>query len=177
MTPTRPYAGTGKLHYREAWAFKGCTAELLNSILIDAPQPIVHLCSGSSILGDVRVDLVHPFAHVRADARRLPIRSQCAGTVIADPPWSAGALSLTDRQALCSEAGRILRHGGLFLLYAPWWPTPLWATDEGVWFPLEQPDALCHEHSDVRVNGKHQLPFAPVLLSQWRRRPAPEAAA
>lgn len=146
--------GSGRtkgMHYREAWAFKGLTPELIADQLKTCPGPVYHIFSGSSELGDVKVDLFHPAADFKADARKLPFPERSVGTVLMDPPW---AMPLGDRQLVVSEAGRILRKDGILLLYGPWWPTPLWAELDGAW---------------VRVNGKHQLPFAPILLSRWRR--------
>lgn len=138
-------------HYREAWAWKGTTEGWLEQQLATAPRPHLHVCSGSSALGDVTVDLAHPDAMVRGDARALPVKDRSAGTVLMDPPWR---MLMAEKQAFITEAGRVLRPGGLLLLYAPWWPTPLWAELEQAW---------------VRVNGKHQLPFPAVLLSRWRK--------
>jgi len=46
---------------------------------------ILHVCSGSSNLGHVKVDL-YKKADVRADAFHLPFR-RVFDTVICDPPW------------------------------------------------------------------------------------------
>lgn len=69
------------------------------------------------------------------------------------PPW---ALLYPDRLALITEAGRVLREGGVFLLYAPWMPAPSWADLEDV---------------AVRHQRAHRWPEAPVVLTRWRVRP------
>lgn len=148
----RPRKRDGGVAYREAWAFKGTTEDWLRNQLTEMPHPIVHVCSGASRLGDIRVDIVHPGADIRADGRHLPFRDGSIGTVLMDPPWK---LEAAERQRLISAAGRALRRGGALLLYAPWWPSPLWADLEVAY---------------VRVNGKHQLPLAPVIFSRWRKR-------
>ena len=48
----------------------------------------LHVCAGTSELGDVRVDL-EPRAPgvIRADMYRLPFADESFDTVIANPPW------------------------------------------------------------------------------------------
>jgi len=48
----------------------------------------LHVCCGTSKLGDVRVDISVDYRpHVVATLRRLPFKDKSFDTVIADPPW------------------------------------------------------------------------------------------
>ena len=52
--------------------------------------PVVHVCSGSSLIGDIRIDrwFSNLKPNLRADMCFLPIRSGVAAVVICDPPYS-----------------------------------------------------------------------------------------
>lgn len=150
--------GPDGVHFRAAWRFPPGVEDFIAAQLHDAPRPILHAFCGSSRLGDVRLDLVHPGADVRADARSLPFSDGSFGTILADPPFRMPGNDLVERQAVVREAGRVLRPGGVFLLHAPWMPAPLWADLENVW---------------VRHQARHRLPGPAVLLTAWRKRPDP----
>jgi tRNA G10 N-methylase Trm11 len=47
----------------------------------------LHVCCGSSNLGDVRIDLYEERATIKADMYHLPFRNESFDTVICDPPW------------------------------------------------------------------------------------------
>ena len=47
---------------------------------------VLHVCSGKSEVGDVRVDLTMK-CDVKADMMSLPFKDQSFDTVICDPPW------------------------------------------------------------------------------------------
>ena|SRR3990167_10820461 len=49
----------------------------------------IHVCSGSSKLGDIQLDLTE-YAHIRGDALHLPLKDKSIDTVISDPPWNIG---------------------------------------------------------------------------------------
>lgn len=86
---------------------------------LDIQRPILHLCSGSSRLGDVTVDAVHDAAGVKADAMKLPFRDGAFPTIIVDPPYEWG---LQDRCKFGKELARVHERGGRLLWKAPWLP-------------------------------------------------------
>lgn len=146
---------TAKAHafFRPAWKFPVGIQRQVEAVLRECPGPVLNACAGSSRLGDVRVDLVHPAVDVKADVRVLPFADASFGTVFIDPPYRMEGNDLVQRQRVVSEAGRVLRPGGVLLLHAPWMPAPLWADLEDVW---------------VRHQVRHRLPGPAVLLTKWR---------
>lgn len=155
MRDTRPRSrrvnrGSGGIKFRKAWKYKGRTEELLREILATAPRPVLHVCSGSSSLGDVLVDIDHAKADVKGDARNLPFRN--VGTVLIDPPYH---MPLDERARFVAGCLAAIRPGGLFILHAPWMPR------EKKGFVLED--------VEVRKPGKGLgFPQAPILVSIYR---------
>lgn len=155
MVDSRPRSrrvnrGSGGIKFRKAWKFKGRTDELLREMLATAPRPIVHVCCGSSSIGDVLVDIDHENADVRADACNLPFRD--VGTVLMDPPYQMPIHIRARFVAGCIEA---IRPGGLFILHAPWMP--------------REKKGLVLEEAEIRKPGKGLgFPQAPIIVSSWR---------
>jgi len=145
--------GRTGVRWRPAWKWPPETERFVAEILADCPRPILHVCAGSSPLGDVKADMFHPAADVRADMYRLPFRDGSFGTVVADPPFPLDGVSLPQRLAQFQEMGRVARRGGVVLLHAPWLPSPTWGDLEGFWF---------------RETSGHAFPMAPVIMSKWR---------
>ncbi|MEM2234107.1 MAG: methyltransferase domain-containing protein, partial [Nitrososphaerota archaeon] len=56
-------------------------------------------------------------ADVRADAFRLPFRDEAFASVLTDPPWH---MPYHLRPRFAKELARVLRHGGVLILNAPW---------------------------------------------------------
>lgn len=141
-------ARTG-IEWRPAWIWPDETEDLVADLVEDAPTPVLHVASGSSLVGDIRLDLHHPAADVHADATQLPLESNSVGTVIADPPFTIQ--DLMERQAWVSEMGRVARD--LVILHAPWFPKPSWAEDL--------------REAYIRTGFRHRLPYSPVVISVW----------
>jgi len=78
----------------------------------------IHVCSGSSKLGDVTIDQYMP-AMIKADMLYLPVRTGVADTVICDPPWG---IARHLRPQMVYELRRILKLSGQLLFNAPWLP-------------------------------------------------------
>lgn len=149
-TSRRVNRGSGGIKFRKAWKFKGRTAELLREILATAPRPIVHVCCGSSSLGDVLVDIDHANADVKGDARQLPFRD--VGTVLMDPPYQ---MPLDERARFVAGCLATIRPGGLFILHAPWMP--------------REKKGLTLEDAEIRKPGKGLgFPQAPIIVSIYR---------
>lgn len=118
------------------WAWNINDIKMFKKIEQTCVKPLVHVCSGASDVGDVRVDaymvnkngeyihrpcekkyMSHP--NVLGDMNRLPIKSDSVNTVICDPPYD---YKYTKDNKLINELGRILSIGGLLYFYAPWVP-------------------------------------------------------
>lgn len=90
----------------ERYLREKCTSRTLN------------LCSGKSILGDVRVDAdISHSPDVLADMNRLPFRDCSFDTVLFDPPWKMNYFS---RQNPFFEAVRVAALDGRILFNSRW---------------------------------------------------------
>ena len=76
----------------------------------------VHLCSGDSEIGDIRVDLyARSHSNWFEDVRDLSLPSEFADTVVCDPPYNYGRAGV---EAACVfHSIRILKPGGRLLWY------------------------------------------------------------
>lgn len=148
-------SGRTGIRWRPAWRWPRETEQFIAGLLRDAPKPVLHVCSGSSNLGDIKADMFHPGADVRCDVYRLPFKTGAFGTVLCDPPFPLDGTSLPQRLAQWQELGRMVPVGGVVLLHAPWMPRATWARLEAAW---------------VRDNElSHGFPHAPVILTKWVR--------
>lgn len=110
-------------------------SEILNE-LKGVQGKVIHVCSGSSGIGDIRLDRFFDLenqkteSHGRAkknagcpnlkgDMRYLPIKSGSAGLVICDPPYDTKH-GKDWVQQLISELARITAPGGKMILLSPW---------------------------------------------------------
>ena len=116
-----------KLQFKKCWHWPA-DVEAFISLFVKGFS--VHLCSGSSKLGSLRIDRFMP-ADIIADMRFLPIKDSCVDTVICDPPWSMDA---TIRPRMMRECARILRPGGILLLNAMWCPRTKGLRLVNAWF-------------------------------------------
>lgn len=156
LSDTRPRGQKGGSEWRHAWQFKGPTVEEFRRILKGVEGTILHVCSGPSrigVPGEITVDLHHPAADVRADARYLPFENVDA--IVMDPPYGEKVWDLPTRQRVCCEALRTLKNGGIFALHAPW--APRFVTEAAL--------------IDVayRVDSMIDFPHPFVCLSVWEK--------
>lgn len=115
------YAGPyGKYAFREGWRWSEPVAAYFERAVNDFPRPLAHVCSGSSLLGDIRADFFHPAANLKADAFKLPFPTAGVRSIVCDPPYN---LTLPDRFKLGMELARVLQPGGRIAFKAPW-PLP-----------------------------------------------------
>jgi Methyltransferase domain len=133
----------GGTRFKRTWRWSGVVDDWVSARLrtLDgsAPRPIVHVPSGGSGLGDIRID-AHPEVQgvkcdVKADMYRLPLPDQSVGTVICDPPWN---LAYDERSKLNHELARVLRDGGLLLFNAPWVPTEVLFEHKEYWLSMNK---------------------------------------
>lgn len=100
------------VRWRPAWRWPDATEDFIREILADCPRPILHVCAGSSPLGDVRADMFHPAADVKADMYNLPFAAGAFGTVVCDPPFPKNGTPVDRRALAFRELGRVVRQGG-----------------------------------------------------------------
>jgi len=105
----------GDRKFTKAWAWPAEVEEFLQA---RAKGFVIHVCNGSSHLGDLTLDKFMP-ADVIGDMYSLPIKTAMADTVICDPPWG---IPRHKRHKLLFELRRILKLGGCLLFNAPWLP-------------------------------------------------------
>jgi len=105
----------GRRNFIKSWAWPG---EVETFLAEKAQGFTIHVCSGSSDLGDLTIDQFMP-AMVKGDMYNLPIKTGIADTVICDPPWG---IARHVRMKLIYELRRILKVGGILLFNAPWLP-------------------------------------------------------
>jgi len=108
------------------------TLENINEVLKLLPElnkPVFHICSGSSDIGDIRLDRsyikdVEMFREHRGlpsllgNMERLPFKDSIAGSVICDPPYKYDFT----KPELISELVRICKPRGKIVFIAPWIP-------------------------------------------------------
>lgn len=91
----------------------------------------IHVCCGSSPLGDLRIDKYLDNVDIKADMLQLPIKTGVADTVICDPPWKTDGKV---RATLSYELRRVLRLGGKLIFNALWFPLVPGLTLEEAYF-------------------------------------------
>lgn len=153
------YAGPyGKYAFREGWRWSEPVAAYVERAVADFPRPLVHIASGSSLLGDIRADFFHPAANLKADMFQLPHAAGSVRSIVCDPPYN---LALQDRFKLGMELARILAPEGPIFFKAPW-PLP-----EGKFLMRDPPIVL-----SLRVG---MLRDAHLIWFATRRFPGPKA--
>lgn len=110
------------------------TQDIEDEILGELPTDgglVVHVCSGTSGIGDIRIDRYFERGkgkdpvrrnpgqpNVKADMNYLPIRSGIAAATICDPPYSRLARARFNQHV--EELVRITKPGGKVIFLAPW---------------------------------------------------------
>ena len=105
----------GRRKFIKSWAWPGEVEHFLEE---KAKGFTIHICSGSSSLGDLTVDQYMP-AMIKASMYNLPLQTGIADTVICDPPWG---IAWHMRMKLICELRRVLKVEGILLFNAPWLP-------------------------------------------------------
>jgi hypothetical protein len=71
----------------------------------------LHVCSGKSTIGDLKVDLFDETAELKANAAKIPLRDKTFDTVLSDPPYNG---KLQWNHDLLTELARIARKRIIF---------------------------------------------------------------
>ena len=100
--------------FREAWMWSEPEERLYAKL---CEGKVLHLFSGRSLLGDVRVDIDSPVATHKIDLSqgKLPFKDLEFDTVIADPPW-AGPQNWDKWENLMHEIVRVCKKRVIFIL-------------------------------------------------------------
>lgn len=103
------------MRYRRNWSWPPLVEVRIETHLRSLS---LHVCSGASRLGDVKVDMFMP-ADIKADMFHLPLRDSSFETVLVDPPWK---IENTLRPSLLWELRRVVKEGGQLILNSFWIP-------------------------------------------------------
>jgi|TARA_R100000149_G_C5849009_1_gene118388 hypothetical protein len=102
----------------KSWEWPDEISENVRSLL--EPGQTLHICSGNSDIGDVKIDLDPRRADVqKGDMRDLQFETNTFDNVIIDPPWKLGYYQ---RFRPFYEAVRVAKIGGLVIYNATWIP-------------------------------------------------------
>jgi len=91
--------------YRPGWRFPQIIEHEISKWIL---SPCLHVCSGQSTLGDIRLDLYEP-ADVKAAMRYLPFQSGAFASIIWDLPY---AMHIRQTQPALIELREALHPGG-----------------------------------------------------------------
>ncbi len=121
------------------WAWTNNDVAMILEEIKYCKSPIVHICSGQSSIGDIRVDIIinnkmtpkeahksHNYigaANILGNMASLPIKSGIANTIICDPPYYIKPLDHGVFKDLTNELIRILKPTGKLIFIAPWIPS------------------------------------------------------
>jgi 23S rRNA A2030 N6-methylase RlmJ len=110
-----------KLKYRSVWQFPTSTEDFIKK---HTKGKILHVCCGSSNLGDVRIDRwkqenQKSDGFIIADMFHLPIKRDSFDTVIADPPWN---LAYHVRHRLIFSLRDSIKWSGHLIFNCLWFP-------------------------------------------------------
>jgi len=107
--------------FRKAWVWSESEEKLYAKLCIGS---VLHLCSGYSLLGDVKLDInfkVSP--DVVADIHYLPFKNFSFDTIICDPPWY-GPKNWMKWKIMTEEMIRIARKRIILILGNLFYPIP-----------------------------------------------------
>lgn len=104
-----------RYRFKKAWSWPTEIEAKIKSLL---EGEVLHVCSGESQIGNVRIDLSKS-ADIRADMFWLPIRPESFDTVLCDPPWN---LPYHVRHKLLFQLRDCLKPGGRLIFNCFWIP-------------------------------------------------------
>lgn len=105
---TIPLAGNSYLYRVEKLLWPKDVESYLEALLIGQS---LHVCSGKSKIGDIRLDLYEKDVNVMGDMSRLPFSNQSFDTVLIDPPYNS---KLQIMHNMLAELSRVARKRIIF---------------------------------------------------------------
>lgn len=103
--------------YRQKWRWP---PEVRRYIRKHTTGKTLHVCSGDSEIGDVKLDLdPDRDPDVKGNMRALPFPNDTFDSVVSDPPWKLGFFQ---RHRPFYEAVRVCRPGGRVVYNSRWRP-------------------------------------------------------
>jgi len=116
--------------FNPIWFWTHANITSIKALIPKLDPPIIHICSGCSSIGDVRLDRSYindpkiitngdrKPCNVMGDFHKLPFKSGIGGSIICDPPYK---YDFTKPQ-LINEIVRICKPGGKIVFISPWIP-------------------------------------------------------
>jgi len=119
--------------FNPRWFWTVENIEAITKLLPQLESPIIHICSGISKIGDIRLDrsylnipLDRPAysnrnrgnPNIKGDMENTPFKDSVAGSIICDPPYK---YDFTKKE-LINELVRICKPRGKIVFIAPWIP-------------------------------------------------------
>jgi len=103
--------------FKKAWSWPEDVESFIKARI---KHPCLHICSGASDIGDVKLDLyyVKDNKTVMGDAFNPPFRPESFECIVSDPPWH---FPYHLRPKLIKNMRDLLRPGGELIFNAPWW--------------------------------------------------------
>src|SRR3990172_9096426 len=89
-------------------------------------HPLLNVCAGNAMFGDLRVDAYHPWPDVKADAPHPPFKADTFAAVFMAPPWGLEAM-----RGLSLAFHDALRVAPVLYVYSP----IVWGTSRAVLTP------------------------------------------
>ena len=126
--------------WRKAWGWKRNEARLYAGLVKGTS---LHVCAGAAELGDVKLDLTHPWTDVKADAMKLPFRDNMFDTCICDPPWLHGV-----ELRILKELRRVTKHRIIFITM-----NKIWFPSKSNWTLTDMYVLLKVGHSQHNIKG------------------------
>ena len=138
--------------FKEAWMWSEPEEKLYAKICVGR---ILHLFSGRSGLGDVRIDIDSPVATHRIDLSEggLPFQDLEFDTTISDPPW-AGPKNWDKWMNLMHEIVRVTRKRVIFILGT-------------LMFSLPKPFVLKHVYVVKKISPQVKLVYVWERDAGW----------
>ncbi len=122
-----------KDRYKKAWSWP---KDIEDFIRARAQGRILHVCCGTSLLGDIKVDaFVQGPDIITKDIRECNFQSEF-DTVISDPPW---AMDYRARPSFIRTCRNALKIGGHLIFNAPWVPKYYGLQLQEVWYRIPSP--------------------------------------
>jgi len=98
--------------YIEAFTWTTTIDRFVREIITE--RPLLNVCSGRELFGDINVDLYEP-SDVKADWLKLPFKADTFAAVFADPPWNGGY-----KKASADFVKEALRIAPIVYVMSPW---------------------------------------------------------
>lgn len=108
----KSWGGRNRRRFFAAMSWSGDEGSFIQATVKE--RPLLSVCAGNALFGDVRVDAYHPWPTAKADANSLPFKEDSFGAVFMDPPWGLEAM-----RALADAFHEGIRVAPVLYIYSP----------------------------------------------------------